>query len=223
VATVPNIDLENMPVAKRKRGSGSLYHPKYLDRYGEKKDVATWWFKYCVRGKVHCETSRSTDRAVAERMLDERIAARDKIEARRRAKRAAQRMEVFEDLPLIDLLSHSVRTLVAELRRLGQPVPAVYFLKSSEFIKIGYAADFEARLRELQTGNPVELELLGLLPGPRSLEYTIHAAFRDERERGEWFRLEGRLAQFLTSLKLIYESRSLFHPTLNEISDNGRC
>jgi hypothetical protein len=193
------------------RGRGSVYQRGTI-----------WWLRYQVRGRSICESSRTTDRAVAEKILAQRIADRDRRETRRRARLAAAH-HMSDELTMVDLLSYSVRTLIAEMRKLGRPIPAVYFLKSAEFIKIGYAADFDARLRELQVGNPVELELLGLLPGPPALEHRIHAAFSDQRERGEWFRAEGRLTEFLADLKLIYETPALFHSALNEISHNGKA
>lgn len=65
----------------------------------------------------------------------------------------------------------------------------VYFVRAGDhgFIKVGVAVDVAARIRELQTGNPTKLVLLGTIVGDRSLEAAIHRRFRDSRVRGEWF------------------------------------
>lgn len=53
--------------------------------------------------------------------------------------------------------------------------------------KIGFAADVEARIRGLQTGNPDQLHLITSIPGTLEEETRIHRHLRKERVRGEWF------------------------------------
>jgi hypothetical protein len=43
-----------------------------------------------------------------------------------------------------------------------------------------------------------------MLPGPKSLERRLHSLFAEHRERGEWFRVNDRITDFLTSLRAIY-------------------
>jgi len=74
---------------------------------------------------------------------------------------------------------------------------AVYFIESDGAVKIGVAADAEARLEELQTGNPVTLRLLKVVPGGREIERVFHREFSEFRVRGEWFRLTGALRAFV--------------------------
>ena len=112
--------------------------------------------------------------------------------------------ERFTELTLSEVLSESVRVLASEMRRLHRPVPGVYFVRSGDFIKIGFASNLDTRKRELQCGNPTEIELLATLPGPRSLEKRLHSLFAQHREGGEWFRVNDRLTDFLTSLRAIY-------------------
>jgi hypothetical protein len=99
---------------------------------------------------------------------------------------------------LLDLLTDSVRALAAEIHKLNRPVPDVYFVQSGEFIKIGFTNNLELHLGALRCSNPTELEVLALLPGPRSLERRLHSIFAEYRERGEWFRVNDKLAGFLT-------------------------
>jgi hypothetical protein len=64
----------------------------------------------------------------------------------------------------------------------------VYFLGCEGRIKVGYSRDPESRIKELSTGAPAKLTLLGRVDGSRKLESAIHRALRNCRESGEWFR-----------------------------------
>lgn len=66
----------------------------------------------------------------------------------------------------------------------------VYFIQAveSERVKIGSAFDPHKRLAILQTGSPERLELLGYIPGGRSLEVELHRELRSQRLHGEWFK-----------------------------------
>lgn len=68
----------------------------------------------------------------------------------------------------------------------------VYFVTAYDVddypVKIGYAADPEQRLAELQCGNPTTLGLEVILLGTRRTEAVLHSHWRDyARVRGEWF------------------------------------
>lgn len=54
-------------------------------------------------------------------------------------------------------------------------------------IKLGIALHPERRLRELSTGSPVELRLLGSIPAGRTVERLLHETFKEHRIRGEWY------------------------------------
>jgi hypothetical protein len=70
----------------------------------------------------------------------------------------------------------------------------IYFIKSGEFVKIGHCErDPIRRLEKLQIGNPVTLELIGVMQGSRSDERDWHWRFDKKRVRGEWFRLDRTL------------------------------
>ncbi|MBI2215742.1 MAG: tyrosine-type recombinase/integrase [Candidatus Rokubacteria bacterium] len=56
------------------RGLGRVFQPKYRDRTtGEKKVSAVWWVEYYHRGQKHRESSGSTNRADAVRLLKRRL------------------------------------------------------------------------------------------------------------------------------------------------------
>lgn len=83
-------------------------------------------------------------------------------------------------------------------RKRGEPPrltrSVVYFIRAQlsaneHAVKIG-VSDREPvhRLRQMQTGCPLELELLHSIPGTAKLERAIHQAFPGHLLRGEWFR-----------------------------------
>lgn len=67
----------------------------------------------------------------------------------------------------------------------------VYFigLEGHTAIKIGFTAnnDVSVRLRQLQTGQPQKLYLIGTIDGDRSVEQTLHKELAALRRNGEWF------------------------------------
>lgn len=66
----------------------------------------------------------------------------------------------------------------------------VYILQCGEFFKIGVANDVNARVRALQTGNPVEIRIVfshEIID--RNVEKRLHKLFSDKRIRNEWFAL----------------------------------
>lgn len=71
--------------------------------------------------------------------------------------------------------------------------------KGLNALKIGYTdGEPEDRLRALQCGCPVELELAAALRGTMAHEREYHSEFEDYRLRGEWFDLTAKpVADFL--------------------------
>jgi len=68
----------------------------------------------------------------------------------------------------------------------------VYAIQARGYVKIGKANNPEARMAELQVGNPVELILRVKLPckseaAAEQLECTLQRMFSRFRVRGEWF------------------------------------
>lgn len=59
-------------------------------------------------------------------------------------------------------------------------------------LKVGLALNPEKRIRDLSTGSPVELRLLGTIPGGRAIESLIHEAMADRKLRAEWYSLDAR-------------------------------
>lgn len=69
------------------------------------------------------------------------------------------------------------------------PDQVVYVIgqHGSGVVKIGTTSSLRARLRTIQTGSPVRLEVLWSCAGGRHLEAYLHDAFSPLRLEGEWF------------------------------------
>lgn len=81
----------------------------------------------------------------------------------------------------------------------------VYFLQalidSTAPVKIGWARDPLARLRELQTGYPTPLRLVTDFEGTRREEHFLHNVFSDDKLEGEWFRCSRDLKALMSASK----------------------
>lgn len=64
---------------------------------------------------------------------------------------------------------------------------AVYFIRAGNFIKIGKADNPQKRLQQLQTGSPLKMELVSVIPGGEKEEKKMHAKYAHLRANGEWF------------------------------------
>lgn len=68
-----------------------------------------------------------------------------------------------------------------------------------DIVKIGYTdGTAQARLAQLQTGNPALLEVLHSLSGELWLEQELHLVFAPHRLQGEWFSLGSDAVQRVT-------------------------
>jgi hypothetical protein len=103
---------------------------------------------------------------------------------------------------LADYRRRKAAGLVAPRRTATQ---YVYVLRAPDGTsKIGIAGDPAQRLRDLQTGSPVVLKLVGVMPGGLSLERLLHRRFAAHRLHGEWFSpaIQDDLDQLLAVLDL---------------------
>jgi predicted DNA-binding transcriptional regulator AlpA len=74
----------------------------------------------------------------------------------------------------------------------------VYVIGFSEYIKIGMSANVTDRLAAIQDWLPVKMTVHQIfVTEGRRLELDLHHRFSEYRLRGEWFRLEGRLAAWI--------------------------
>jgi hypothetical protein len=81
-------------------------------------------------------------------------------------------------------------------------VGSIYFVRNGRRrrIKIGYTGDYRARISNLMTASGDELKLVALIRGSRQDEKALHYRFGDYWVKGEWFKFEGELAEYVRSL-----------------------
>lgn len=82
----------------------------------------------------------------------------------------------------------------------------VYFVAAidtdheTKAVKIGYCGGkLSERLRNLQTGSPLLLDLYKTVPGTLDTEAGFHRQFADCRIRGEWFEAQPVMAYIAES------------------------
>ncbi|BBB66539.1 hypothetical protein UNDYM_2286 [Undibacterium sp. YM2] len=79
----------------------------------------------------------------------------------------------------------------------------IYFLKDTvrKKIKIGRSKNVQQRIRDLQTGNPSPLQLMGWMNvnDEVKVERRLHQTYQDWCELGEWFNIDS--CEVLTELK----------------------
>lgn len=102
------------------------------------------------------------------------------------------------------LVRKYVRELIAQVGShvgvVAPPVSYVYFVQAGDSIKIGVTVDLGARISALQTSTPHKLKLLKAIAGGRPEEIELHKRFDHLRIRGEWFRAEAELVEYITML-----------------------
>lgn len=79
----------------------------------------------------------------------------------------------------------------------------VYFLycEAASAVKIGFTTqNVRLRMGAIQCGNPYPVVLLALLNGTTATEEELHLKFQDLWMRGEWYRYEGALADYIDGL-----------------------
>jgi hypothetical protein len=76
----------------------------------------------------------------------------------------------------------------------------IYFIQAGESgpIKIGYTEnDIKARVRNIQSSNPTEVKLLGVMQGNQKVEAGLHIQFCDYLIRGEWYQPPEQLLDYI--------------------------
>jgi hypothetical protein len=76
----------------------------------------------------------------------------------------------------------------------------IYFAKSGDLVKIGFASNPHRRVQELGTGNHNEIFLYDSFPSYQAAEKLLHRRFKADRVRGEWFRFSNDIEEFLEDL-----------------------
>lgn len=86
----------------------------------------------------------------------------------------------------------------------------IYFIQSTHGgpIKIGYAANPQKRLNQIQNMSPVPIRMIAAVEGDRRLEFDIHRRFSSQRLYGEWFEPTETLFNFIDNLPKLPEPKA---------------
>lgn len=100
-------------------------------------------------------------------------------------------------LPAVKLGSHW-RIARPAIHRALPWVTLVYFAEAVGLsaVKIGYSSDVLQRVQDIQVHCPVEVSVIGVIPGTRETEAAVHRRFAAAHIRGEWFRLWPEILEF---------------------------
>jgi hypothetical protein len=111
---------------------------------------------------------------------------------------------------------------------------SIYVMKAGEFVKIGFSKYPDKRLKQIQTGNPVSVELLCSTPGFMRSEAEIHSFLRGAglKMNGEWYRekdvraivqslMEGNVGQARSRAKSRYVRAHEPKPARFTVDKNG--
>lgn len=75
----------------------------------------------------------------------------------------------------------------------------IYFIEAvgADAVKIGFTKheDVDRRVKQIQIASPFVIRMLGRAAGCRRVERGLHARFKADRLRGEWFRKSEELAR----------------------------
>jgi hypothetical protein len=99
----------------------------------------------------------------------------------------------------------------------------IYFIQQSEDgpIKIGRSCDPESRLKEMQTGNPDPLHILGCCADMGDTEQKLHKRFKHIHIQGEWFEPADDLMAFIHKVCPKLWIRTPIKPNL-DATDDGK-
>ncbi len=122
-----------------------------------------------------------------------------KIYTRAKADERVKADEMFQQY-----LSQVYPDGLSEVARVFEPaqprIQCVYFVSCEVDgfpIKIGLASNISHRLVHLQNALPYKVCLLGSMPGDRETEHDLHVGFSNIWLRGEWYRREPELLDYV--------------------------
>jgi len=77
----------------------------------------------------------------------------------------------------------------------------IYFIRSQDFVKIGYSKNPVLRMSGLQTANPNKLELLYSFPSFQWREKEIHKDLKKHFINGEWFSYNDEVKRYIEKIE----------------------
>jgi Meiotically Up-regulated Gene 113 (MUG113) protein len=80
----------------------------------------------------------------------------------------------------------------------------IYAITAGNYVKIGWSADPEKRLVQLQHASPLKCVLAALMEGDKADEAEIHRSLSEHRCRGEWYFASPAVEAFVRAMPLRY-------------------
>ena len=108
------------------------------------------------------------------------------------------------------------------LKRGQHPSRDIYVIRSGGRVKIGSSANAKARIKQIQTSCPFEIEVINTATSlyANNVEIALHWALKEHRCVGEWFELDDAtvslLNKFCDELHNCYDRYLGNSPTRNE-------
>ena len=88
----------------------------------------------------------------------------------------------------------------------------VYLLVCHERFKIGYSSEPQVRRTALRYDTKLDLHLVAMIRGDRSLERKIHKRFESYRIKCEWFEPRPEIAEWFDRLPRIIDPGRPYYP-----------
>lgn len=66
----------------------------------------------------------------------------------------------------------------------------LYVIRAGEYIKIGSSDNPERRIRDIESDNPYQIDVLKILENQGHLEQHYHEKHKQYAHRGEWFKMK---------------------------------
>ena len=101
----------------------------------------------------------------------------------------------------------------------------IYVIKNplNETVKIGVAQDVDKRIKQLQTGAGIELELIYksiICSNAFAIERDVHEYFKEYRTFGEWFKVNSEIViDFLEKQDFILKSEYMKYISIIDVSN----
>lgn len=92
---------------------------------------------------------------------------------------------------------YAAETEVPVERSKRQMASIVYFARMGPYVKIEHTINLKQRLSAIRTSAPEAVEAIYWCPGAQGEEKRYHRLFSAAHLRGEWFRLDGPITQYL--------------------------
>lgn len=93
---------------------------------------------------------------------------------------------------MIELSEESFKLFLDRVKgKVKKQSSLIYLIKAGDYTKIGIASDIDKRVRQLQTGNPLPLEVIFTcnVDNAKDIESKLHIKYYKVRMVGEWFKL----------------------------------